>query len=198
MSQDPFSVALSDNGRFKIIAPASTVQFQPKFEVNGNPCTPKVESSNIESGKHWVDMTQLGTIVVIQQPEGQKCAVVGGIMALRMSKLGAKAVVVSGRVRDIDELQAVGMPIWARDKSTVGTSAEAKPYAVQVPIHVGELEIKPGDIVVCDPTNGVVVIPKELLDDVLRIMPTLEQNDAKVKEAVENGLSVAEAFARFR
>ena len=181
----------------KIIAPASTVQFQPKL-VMKKPCLPKIPSSNIETGKHWVDMTQPGTIVMIQQPNGQKCAVVGGILALRMSKLGAKAVVVSGRVRDMDELQATGMPIWARNKSTVGGSAEAIPYALQVPIRVGGIEIKPGDIVVCDPTNGVVVIPQELLDEVLRIMPSLEQNDTKVKEAVENGLSVTEAFAKFR
>ena len=119
-------------------------------------------------------------------------------MALRMSKLGAKAVVVSGRVRDMDELHEIGMPIWARAKSTVGTSAEAKPYAVQVPIHIGEIDVKPGDIVVCDSTNGVVVIPIKLLDEVLEIIPTLEHNDAKVKEAVKNGLSVKEAFARFR
>ena len=182
----------------KVVAPASTVQFQPKNTVNESPSLPKIPSSNIEPGKHWVDMIQPDTIVMIQQPEGQKCAVVGGILALRMSKLGAKAVVVSGRVRDMDELQAIGMPVWARAQSTVGGGAEAKPYALQVPIRFGEIEIKPGDIIVCDPPNGVVAIPQELLDEVLRIMPILEQNDAKVKEAVANGLSVAEAFAKFR
>ena len=32
-------------------------------------------------------------------------------MALRMSKLRAKAAVVSGRVRDVEELNDVGMPV---------------------------------------------------------------------------------------
>ena len=177
----------------EIIAPASTVQFKPKYTR-----MTKLPSSNIETGKHWVDMTQPGTIVMIHQPKGQKCAVVGGILALRMSKLGAKAVVVSSRFRDMDELQTTGMPVWARYKSMVSGSAEAIPYAIQVPIRVDGVEVKPRDIIVIDPTNGVVVIPQELLDEVLRIIPTLEQNDAKVKEAVETGLSVAEAFAKFR
>lgn len=73
---------------------------------------PKVSASNIEPGTHWVDSTRADTIVVIQQPEGQRCAVVGGIMALRMHKLGAKGVIVSGRVRDMEELQSLeGLPV---------------------------------------------------------------------------------------
>ena len=79
--------------------------------MNGPPSLPKISASNIEHGTHWVDHTVSGTIVVIQQPEGQKCAVVGGIIASRMSKLGAKGLVVSGRVRDVEELQSLDLPV---------------------------------------------------------------------------------------
>ena len=47
----------------------------------------------------------------MSQPEGQKCAVLGGIMALRMMVLNAKGVVVSGRVRDVVELGETGLPV---------------------------------------------------------------------------------------
>lgn len=66
---------------------------------------------NIPAGKHWVDCTEPGTVVVISQPRGQICAVLGGIMALRMSVLGAKGVVAYGRVRDIEELRETGLPV---------------------------------------------------------------------------------------
>ncbi|KAJ6161122.1 hypothetical protein N7470_004518 [Penicillium chermesinum] len=71
-------------------------------------------------GKHWVDYTgdyaaedpsNAGSIVVIEQPSEQHCAVTGGIMAARMKVLGIKATVVSGRVRDVRELQATGLPV---------------------------------------------------------------------------------------
>lgn len=95
----------SDDGHVTI-APASTVLMVSK---NGN-ADVGVES-NIPSDKHWVDLTQPGTIVVMQQAKGQICAVVGGIMALRMAALKAKAVVVDGRVRDLDQLRESNLPV---------------------------------------------------------------------------------------
>jgi len=50
-------------------------------------------------------------VVVMQQPRGQKCAVLGGIMGLRMGKRGVRGVVVGGRVRDLGELGSVGIPV---------------------------------------------------------------------------------------
>jgi regulator of RNase E activity RraA len=88
------------------IAPASTVLFAPKTKN-----TASYPDANIPSGKHYVDLTQPETIVVMKQPDGQKCAVLGGIMALRMKVLNAKGVVISGRARDIMELESTGLPV---------------------------------------------------------------------------------------
>lgn len=93
----------------KIIAPASTFQFVPK---NGPlPEAASTEDHGIPPGTHWVDWAAPETIVLIDQPSGQSCAAVGGIMALRMKVLGVKAAVVNGRVRDLDELQASKLPV---------------------------------------------------------------------------------------
>lgn len=61
------------------------------------------------------DPAKAGSIIVIEQPEGQYCAVTGGIMATRMKVLGIKAAVVNGRVRDLRELQATGLPVCSID-----------------------------------------------------------------------------------
>ena len=65
----------------------------------------------VPDGKHWVDMTEEGTIVVIDQPEGQNCAAIGGIMANRMKINGVEGCVVGGRIRDLAELKASGLPV---------------------------------------------------------------------------------------
>lgn len=46
--------------------------------------------------------------------------------------------------------------------------------------------------------EGVVAIPRELLGQVLEIMPKLVAMDEKVKEAVAQGMSVTDAFKKFR
>ncbi|KAL4990554.1 ribonuclease E inhibitor RraA/Dimethylmenaquinone methyltransferase [Aspergillus falconensis] len=199
----PFSPTLGRNITApKIIAPASTIQFIPKSSsptslLSDSTSTPNA-SQTFPQSTHWVDKTEPNTIVLISQPPGQYCAVVGGIMAVRMKSLGIKGVVVDGRIRDLSEIQGAGLPVWAKGTSTVGTGAEAKPGLRNVRIDVGGVSVEPGDIVFCDPLEGVVIIPKDLLDQVLKVMPGIVKADDKVKEAVEGGMSVFEAFKKFR
>ncbi|KAL2814708.1 hypothetical protein BDW59DRAFT_176355 [Aspergillus cavernicola] len=179
----------------KTIAPASTIKFIPKSSpLPSN--TPLSQSFPPET--HWVDHTEPGTIVLIEQPSDQHCAVVGGIMAARMKYLGIDGVVVNGRVRDLGEIRGSGLAVWARGTSTVGTGAEAKAGLRGVEVDVGGVVVCPGDIIFCDPLEGIVAIPRDLLDQVLELMPKLVAVDDKVKEAVEQGLSVFDAFKKFR
>ncbi|KAF0315606.1 DlpA domain-containing protein [Colletotrichum asianum] len=174
------------------IAPASTILFARKGEKLESPL------ANIPKDTHWADITEPGTIVIIRQPDGQKNAVCGGIMAVRMKVRQAKAVVVVGRARDLDELTSTGLPIWSRGMSTVGAGAESSPWAVQVPIAVDGTVVNPGDLVFADPVNGVVVIPKDKTDQVLELLPKLTAADDKVKEDVLKGTSVFDAFKAHR
>lgn len=181
----------------KIIAPATTLKLVDKFS-SSLPALPAPSSHVIPKGSHWVDMVVPDTIVVIEQPAHHHCAAIGGIMALRMTKRGAKGCLVGGRVRDLVELHDSGLPVWARGRSTVGTGAEAKVYARDIPVNISGIEVRPGDIVFLDPTEGAVVIPLDLLDEVIPLMQKLVAADDKVKSAVLEGMNVAEAFKKFR
>ncbi|OJJ40637.1 hypothetical protein ASPWEDRAFT_166704 [Aspergillus wentii DTO 134E9] len=180
----------------KIVAPASTFKFVPKNDPV--PETANPETNGFPPGKYWVDWAEPGTIAVLDQPAGQHCAVLGGIMAVRMKYLGVNGVVVNGRMRDLEEIQDSRLSVWARATTTVGTGAEAKPGARNVPVDIGGVTVSPGDIIFCDPLEGVVAIPRDLLDQVLELMPKFVAMDDKVKEAVLQGSSVFDAFKKFR
>ncbi|EXJ54097.1 hypothetical protein A1O7_09434 [Cladophialophora yegresii CBS 114405] len=179
----------------KVIAPACTLKLVSK---NAPPSSPPPAESTVPKGSHWVDLTEPGSIVVIDQPEGQKCAAVGGIMAQRMKARGVAGCVVGGRVRDMVELQNSQLPIFALGRSTVGTNAESTVYARNIRVTITGVSVSPGDILFCDPVEGVVVIPRDLLDETLSLIPKLVADDDKVKDAVQNGMTVAEAFKTFR
>lgn len=97
----------------RLIGRASTVLFVPKdASPDSNPTHFRGrQASNIPPNTHYVDSTAPDTIVVMSQPAGQKCAVLGGIMALRMKTRGALGVVVGGRIRDLTELRALELPV---------------------------------------------------------------------------------------
>lgn len=80
---------------------------------------------------------------MVSQPEGQVCAVVGGIHAVRMKIIGAKGLVVDGRVRDLSTLVEIGMPVWSKATSTIGSGAEAKAWSTDVPVQIGAVTVYP-------------------------------------------------------
>ncbi|KAI5294312.1 hypothetical protein KEM52_004280, partial [Ascosphaera acerosa] len=86
-----------------VVGLASTFKFvaktaEPDVEYGPDQLIPKTS--------HWADCVKPDTVVVIEQPGEQHCAAVGGIMASRMAMLGARGVIVDGRVRDAAELEA--------------------------------------------------------------------------------------------
>ncbi|CAJ0548953.1 Ff.00g025660.m01.CDS01 [Fusarium sp. VM40] len=161
------------------VAPVSTVLFAPKGQD-------LLETQkNIPEGTHWADLTEAETIVVLKQPDGQKNAVCGGIMAVRMKVCQAKGIVVAGR-------------IWARGLSTVGVGGGSVPWAIQVPLDIDGTRVCPGDLAFSDPINGVVVIPQDKVSAVLELLPKLTAADDKIKEDVITGATVYESFKLHR
>lgn len=120
-------------------------------------------------------------------------------MDARMKYLGAQAVVVDGRVRDLVTLAETGLPVWSKGTSIIGAGAETKFHAKDVPVKVGETIVEPGDIIMIDPfENGVVSVPQGKLEEVLELLPKLVGADENVIKDVSEGVSVREAFRRHR
>jgi regulator of RNase E activity RraA len=186
----------------KILAPASTFLMIPKATKsfpNPVPVSQDTQTSNLPDSRPYADLTESGTIVVISQPAGQSCAVVGGIMAARMQHLGAEGIVVDGRVRDLVALNQMKLPIWSKATSVIGAGAETKCHARNVSVKIGETVVEAGDIIMIDPfENGVVAVPQGKVDELLALLPKLVEADEKVIADVERGVSVEEAFKEHR
>ena len=55
-----------------------------------------------------------GDVVVLTMPEPAPVALVGELLATQAAARGAAALLVDAAVRDVEELAAMGLPIWAR------------------------------------------------------------------------------------
>jgi regulator of RNase E activity RraA len=192
-----------------IIAPISTVLFVPNDYQGGSSSGSGVSGTNIPAetniskDKHWTDMPAPGSIVLLQQPSGQIVALLGDIIATRFKVRGIVGAIVDGRMRDVagcGELCADGkISVWSKSLSTVGTSLEAKPWAVDIPVQVGGVTVRPGDLAVLDEAEkGIVVIPREKLAEVAELLPGLKEADDAVLRDVRDGVDLKEAFQRHR
>jgi 4-hydroxy-4-methyl-2-oxoglutarate aldolase len=130
--------------------------------------------------------TQPGEVLVLTMPEPAPVALVGELLATQALARGVAAILIDAAVRDVEELRALGLPIWARWVRVRG-AAKSIPGELQVPVAVGGATIQPGDVIVLD-ADGVVVVAAERAEAVLEA--------SRAREAREAGLRAQFAAGR--
>lgn len=86
-------------------------------------------------------------------------AFVGEVNASILQALGCEGVVTNGAVRDLDEVRASGFQMFAGNVSV--SHAYAHVFDFGGPVRVGELVIRPGDLLHGD-RHGVQTVPLEI------------------------------------
>ncbi|KAL1302291.1 hypothetical protein AAFC00_002709 [Neodothiora populina] len=156
------------------------------------------DESQAKPSKHFADNNQAGKVMVIKQPENAISACFGGLMGTRATQLGAAGVVIDGRFRDILEMQDMGFPVFAKGISILGSNTFTRTTALDEPVRFSSgPTVFPGDIVVGD-SDGVVVVPTKLVDQVAQICHERKEIDDKMLKALQAGASMSETVAKFR
>ncbi|GAA5201330.1 RraA family protein [Rugosimonospora acidiphila] len=109
----------------------------------------------------------------------------GELLSWGARSRGLAGVVVDGCVRDSDRLTAIGVPVFARGLCVRGTTKLPDgDGAINGPISIGGVTIAAGDLVVGD-GDGVVAIPADRIDEVLRLGTERMEREAQVVFALQ-------------
>jgi len=133
-----------------------------------------------------VETAPAGSVLVQDCRGDRTVASVGSILALRLAKRGVAGMVSDGPVRDSGTIAALGLPIWCTGASAPLNLAKHHAVDMNVPIACGGVPVYPGDIVVAD-TDGVVIVPREMAEEVARDATEQEQLEAFITERIEAG-----------
>jgi 4-hydroxy-4-methyl-2-oxoglutarate aldolase len=106
-----------------------------------------------------------GEVVVLTMPEPRPVALVGELLATQAVQRRAAALLIDASIRDVEELQELGLPIWARWVRIHGAT-KTQPGTIGEPVEVGGCTIETGDAVVLD-SDGAAVVPRARIDEVL-------------------------------
>jgi 4-hydroxy-4-methyl-2-oxoglutarate aldolase len=74
-------------------------------------------------------------------------------------------VLVDAAVRDREEIERLGLPVWARWVHAAGAD-KLDPGEIDRPVTIGGVQIAPGDVIVLD-ADGVVVVERAALQATL-------------------------------
>jgi RraA family protein len=130
-----------------------------------------------------------GHVLVIDGHGEKNTALWGGLTTLSAWRKGVAGVVVDGAIRDLADIRASKLPVFAR---AVVPNAGGAQYAgtLQCPVACGGIVVHPGDWLVGD-ADGVVVIPISRLEESLEKATRIVAAEKQIAKAIRAGIEVA-------
>jgi regulator of RNase E activity RraA len=130
-----------------------------------------------------------GAVFVIDSRKDPRAASAGSILVTRLMKRGVAGVVTDGGFRDSPEIAQLDIPAYHCRPSAPTNLTHHQALDINVPIGCGDAPVWPGDVVVGD-SDGVVVIPAHLADEIAAEAVDMTAFEDFVTEEVMKGRSI--------
>jgi len=132
-----------------------------------------------------IDRASPGDVIVINNDRGIHVAPWGELATRSCIQKGISGVVIDGAVRDVDDIQKIGFPVFAR--AVMPNAGEPKGFGeINAEILCCGQPVRPGDWIAGD-ENGVVVIPRERAYEVARRAREVQKQEERVREEIRRG-----------
>jgi 4-hydroxy-4-methyl-2-oxoglutarate aldolase len=130
--------------------------------------------------------SQPGDVLVVATGSFAGGAVTGDLLLGVSRNRGVVGFVTDGLVRDLVDLETLGLPVYAMGVSP-NSPGKSGPGTVGLPIVCGGCVVAAGDVVVGD-RDGVVVVPRARLTETLGNLKQVKAAEAALLERVRGGL----------
>ncbi len=129
------------------------------------------------------------TMVVWDTSGDEKATLWGGVMTATACGLGVKGAVIDGGIRDTHQILEKDFPVFYKHRIPNGSLGRCLITHYQIPIKIGDVVIKPGDVIHGD-IDGVVVVPRDIAEAVLLRAEEIKRNEKKIFSWVAEGQSI--------
>lgn len=117
----------------------------------------------------------------------------GGILTRAAVRRGVRGVLIDGACRDIDESEKFDFPVFGRAVVPVSARGRIVQLSMDRTVRFAEVNVDSGDLVIAD-SNGIVFIPVQHADDVIRMAELISAREDRMAAAVDSGAAVADVM----
>ncbi len=136
-----------------------------------------------------------GDIVLVDHAGSMDVNSWGGIAAFTAAQRGLAGVVIDGVTRDVDEMKSLGFSAYGRGIVPQSIRGRAAFGGHGIEVQCAGVRVRAGDLVVAD-DNGVVLVPQERLDEVLKTAQDCLADEEKIRDWIASGIDPVEAHER--
>lgn len=120
----------------------------------------------------------------------------GELLTATAKTRGAVGAVLDGYSRDTPQVLSQNFPVFCRATWAQDSSIRTYVFQYRCPIEIGQVTIHDGDLVFGD-IDGVLIIPKEVKDEVIEKALEKAAGEKLVRKAIEGGMTATAAFEKF-
>jgi regulator of RNase E activity RraA len=164
--------------------------------------TPETELEKFNDYAMFRAMT-LGCVIAADPGQRETVGFWGDLMSAAAETSGARGIVIDGCARDVRQLRKMpNFPVFSRGTTMSSTERNVLTVDFQVPIAIGGalnslVRIDPGDWLFGD-ADGVVVIPPDLVEEILVAAETAEAREEAIRQDFDAGMPVWEVYPKHR
>ena len=136
-----------------------------------------------------LDQMHEDAFVVWDTSRDKNATLWGGVMTATAKGKKLKAACIDGGIRDTHQILEADFPVFYEYRSSNGSLGRCLITHYQIPIKIGDVTIKPGDVILGD-VDGVLVVPRDIAYDVLVRAEEIKENEKKIFGWVNEGQSV--------
>ena len=146
----------------------------------------------------WTEMLTVAPsgCVLMCQPNDATVAHMGELSAETLQLRGVRGYVVDGGCRDVEFILGIGFRVFCTYTSPRDVVGCWMPSGFGEPIEIGDVTIHTDDWALAD-RDGVIIIPGDLISDVVDETERVMKTESKVRRAILEGMDPKDAYLKY-
>lgn len=134
-------------------------------------------------------------VVVWDTSEDVEGSLWGGVMTATAITKQIRGAVIAGGIRDTKQILEQNFPVFYKYRTSNGSLGRCMITHYQVPVKIGHVTIRPGDIIFGD-IDGVICVPRAIAYDVLLRAEGIRHNEDDIFSWVRGGETIEEIIKK--
>jgi 4-hydroxy-4-methyl-2-oxoglutarate aldolase len=168
----------------------------PAYPIEGRPDRAAEYDTTIRKVLEMLGQVPVGHVAVYQTND-RSSAHLGELSVTSLKARACAGAVIDGGCRDVDLILREDYPVFTRYTTPQDCTYRWELVAHgDVTVTIGEVGVAPGDYVVAD-ADGIVVVPRDVLIEVLQQAEAKVATESEIRDAVRAGALPLAAYERF-
>jgi regulator of RNase E activity RraA len=134
--------------------------------------------------------------VLVYETNDEQAAHLGELSSETAKFRGARGAVIDGGARDTEYMVRLGFPVFSRYRTMRDIRGRWRLAEYNVPIAVGGVAIRPGDLVLGD-RDGVLIVPRQVAEEAITKAEEVVYTEDLVRKAILEGMLPLDAYNKY-